>query len=619
MKRNASFVGKDNGVRDEEREDEKIGSGDKRKKSRRSSWVVGQFGEDRVKDLRKGDEEELNCVRSLGVVEKRLSEREKVREQALKLFKHRYVLDPDSTQKSNNILVTGYETSSEESAVREVIRKQSSIVISNFLDREHPVLSRLTSSEREGLERVVMTARGGRGGRWGESEHQHTHSELMEEESVGGARRKVRFERGVSLEVEGDGGRRHGHHHMIQKAGRVHHHRTKSAPSETTPIAPPPPTASTSRAVPFPYSTSTSNSGIENGSVPAPPPPPPIFQRSPSYVSAVETEDVVAMVTNEAAKPEKGRSPQQSPRTAKSTTRKKRLFTFLGMKKEKENADLAKGVADFKEEEEELTGSHGNQLLSMVAMSDVVRQRRSEEEKEECVLSPDSPKLKPIPPHTSRHLDPSQPRPSRRLKPQFSITSLPSLDPAPRKYYTPISPRVDKVTGTYASDTNPFAEDFDRSLQEQTSGHQNHAPSVTRSNTQLPDDIIADEGFQKFLEMNNAKPSTSMYITYQIQLISDKIDCKYGKQLNQALDVITPEIINNAITWENFSAICHSLMFKGQGPLEGLFMVPAFASRLLGFLPGMRDDITMFTEAVVEQYAMDWLLMRGGWVSERVM
>ena len=608
---------------DEEKDDSEEGGGGgggrngerkRQKKSRRTSW-------EGVKDRRRGEEEELKSVRSLGVVKKRLKDRVKVREQAVKFFKHRYVLDQESTHASNTILVTGYEPSSGEAPAKEVIRKQSSIVISNFFDhpsRPHPVLSRLTSRQREGLERVVVGGRGGRGG-----EHTHTHSEPVSEKGAElTGKKKVWFRRGSSIEVtshhHGDEGHHHGDGEVIPRVGRAHT-RTKSAPGVTTPIAPPPPvargeedmlvTTADTPPVPFPYPMSAA--GMKNGSLPSP------LKRSSSYVSAMEADDMVAMETNDvvamATPKEKPRKGQGSPRVKG----KGRLPRFLLRGKKK--GDIAESAkpsrlgstesnegAELAESDDDVVASIAETAASAVVM-----------EKEESLSSPESPKRKPI--SFSRPLDPPprghahQRGSAHQLKPQFSITSLPSLDLAPRKYYTPVSPRVDKVTGTYAGDVNPFAQDFDRALQESASG--GHAPTVTRSNTQLPEDLIADEGFQEFLMMNDAKPSTSMYITYQIQLISDKIDCKYGQHLNQALDEIIPQIITNAVTWENFRDACRSLMFKGEGLNEGVFMVPAFARRLLGFLPGMRDTITSYTQKVLEDYAMDWLLIRGGWVS----
>ena len=600
VKRRASLRKQRQRERDQIQEPDKEGDGKVGKK--REKWVVGQFGEGGVKDRRKGDEEELKHLRSMGVVRKRLKEKEKVREHAVKIFKHRYVLDPDSTQKSNTILVTGYDSSPGEECAVDKIRRQSSIVISSFFDqptRVHPVLCRLSSSQRERLERVVV---GGRGGRGGEG-HRHAHSEPLSEGGTSVRRKRVRFHRGRSVEGIGDEDHRHDDCHAIPKAKSIHT-RTKSAPSETTPLAPPPPPTIPSGGTPLP----------ENGS--AEPSPPPALQRSPSYLSAMETEDVVATVTKQEPrmKPRRGRSSQATPQ--KEVPRKERRLFFRRKKKGREVSEEEESMVLCLDPVETAALDEGAGLVRsngdiITESATVGRDGFDRETAEEDSPSPqESPKPKPSP-QPPRPFDPSRSLNHR----QFSITSLPGRDPSSRRYYTPLSPRVDKVTGTYAGDANPFAQDFDRALQEQASLPRNPAPLVTRSNTQLPDDIIADEGFQNFLKMVKAEPSTSMYITYQIQLISDKIDTKYGKHLNQALDKIIPEIMANSVSWENFSSACRSLMFQGEGFKDGLFMVPAFGKRLLGFLPGMRDVITTYTQDVLEQYAMDWLLMRGGWVS----
>ena len=705
LKRRILYKSMKQRVENEKPDDDKEEKKDEKKlKARRKSWVVGQFGDEGVKDLRKGDEEELKDLRRLEVVKKRLTEKEKVREQAVKFFKHRYVLDPESTQKSNTILVTGYEPSpSETCSAVELIRQQSSVVINNFLDQPitYHVLSRLSDSERENLERVVVDAKGGRGG-----EHVYSYEPLsgggLEFGEARGSK-KVRFQRGASLEGIGEegSGRHDDDDHVIPKAKHV---RTKSAPDVTTPLFPPPPPPPPSSSVmedktsppplvpmtmtaacaPPPNSTQVpfpSQPGMQNGNEPIPSPPP-VLVRTPSYISAMESNEVVELIEplspKQPLKRKLSKSPQSPRKKTGSPRRERRLFSRRSKKKVREREEEEEKIGSYLalsydtsslglDEGVELRGSHDDIIItSASAMKNgsgwerkdsssspsaspkpkehasnsskfpsrqtheppqssgpsephepsKLPQRTSEPSKPFEPSKSSDPSKPAQPPECSQTVDPSRPPPTHhRLTPQFSITSLPGLDPAPRKYYTPISPRVDKVMGTYA--TNPFARDFDRALQEQASSGptpQNPTPSVTRSNTQLPDDIMSDEGFLEFLQMNDAKPSRSMYITYQIQLISEKIDSKYGMHLNQALDAIIPEIIANSVSWENFSAVCRSLLFKGEGFKDGLFIVPAFAKRLLGFLPGMRDVITEYTEAVLEEYAMEWLLMRGGWV-----
>ena len=705
------------------------------KKSRQKLWVLGKFSGEGVKDRRKGDEEELKDLRSMGVVKKRLrererfrvTERERVREQAIKFFKHRYVLDPKSTQKSNTILVTGYEPSANKRSTVELVRQQSSIVISNILDQPtHPVVfSGLSEVEKENLERVVVSSKGGRGREFSPKPITSGGQGVREESGGTTGTTKVHFSGSSFKGIAEENGHHDDDDHEISKAKHV---RTKSAPHKTTSLAqpsselldktppplPPPPPMMMMAAASVTSPDSTPVSGMENGrgNIPS---SPPVLVRTPSNVSAMETDEVeevndavsvaksdAVSMTKSRPKPRKRRSPQsprQSPLSpAKKHPRKERFF-FKKRKKERERMEeenignyLALSYNASSMEGVELMGSNIHIESFPVGRSDYTRgekresfslaeplkaKPRSLSQKVPPTFEPLKPlqpfePLKPLqplhplkrprpldiskPPQSldpskpPRPLDPSQPpRPLEPLKPpqpldpskclncsqtsiadlpeplthhkltpQFPITSLPGLNPTPKKYYTPISPRVDKITETYAGDTNPFAEDFDRLLHGKaaSAAAKCPAPPVTHRNTQLPDEIMSNEGFLKFLEMHGARPSTSMYITYQIQLLSGQIDCEYEAQLNQAVDSMIPEIKTNNISWGNFSAVCRSLLFKG-GLNDGILLVPAFAKRLLGFLPGMRDVITMYTQQVVEQYAMDWLLMRGGWVSQR--
>ena len=600
-------------------------SSSERQKKKQHSWVVGQFGEEGVKDRREGDEEELKHLRSMGVVKRRLKEKDKVRQQAVTFFKHRYELDPDSTQKSNCILVTGYEEGAGQTAAAELIRQQSTVVISNFFNQPMAtptVLSRLPSSSWEQDTGSV-----------GAREHRHTVSApctvplISPGASLQGARGQNSLRGSEELEqgdLDDD---------LIPKAMSISqtHSRTVSAPlalpSLTTPTATPSPFVDTS----FPSSgvivadccedfnqsndmSDQLTTPPEKQATPSKDPVPhhmintgdragvtmtrmtsshPPLVRSTSYIAAMETEDII----DTSAKGTNTNTPKrvQSAKSSKDKlTRKvkKSIRLLIGRSKLSENKSPSTKFSDFINEGEEPTNS------SDVTSSEVIM--TSSEDVEGSSDLEDSPKHKPhpLPPPPL----PACP-PKHHLSPKFSVTSLPGHDPKPSKYYTALSPRIAKVT------ENPFAKDFDRAMRKK-----NTTP-VARSNTTLPDDIINDEGFKEFLTLQNAKPTKSLYIAYQIMMISQQIDTKYGKHLNQALDDIIHEVIDNNLTWENFSIVARQLMFKGEGFKDGLFMVPAFGRRLLGFLPGMRDVITTYTQAVIDEYAMDWLLMRGGWVS----
>ena len=638
----------------------------KQSKTKRKSWVVGQFGGQEVKDLHKTDREELNNLRSMGVVGNRLKQKEKVREQAVKFFKHRYELDPESAQKSSCILVTG--TESEQVSATEFIRQQSTFIINKMFDQPSnapAVLSRLTSNQQHNLEGVVLGARGGK-------RHYHTVSEPQSPRGgVGGegeGAKRVKFQRGQSMnETRGiqpavvyhDD--RHGDEsHMIHEAISIPqsrtHSRTKSAPH--VPLAPPlslpaneqltvdmsyevtddvdsaplhMTTPTMEQATPTSllssdteddyFSQVKSKEGVvDNENITS---SPRRLKRSPSYTYAIESEDIVTMVTDEINKPEKSSSP--SPLSKKKTKKTgfdlKRFGKILPklkapqIKHPQQYGQLAND-SNITSDSAVNEGAEFENINDDV-IDDVMSGSGRSEEDDDIMSNDESPKHKPhfgVP--QSPPLDPCQsltiPRPpGQRFSPQFSVTSLSGPEGNSQYYTKRRSPHIPTVT-----EKNPFEEHFDRALHNgPTSGAA--VPMVTRSNTQLPDDILSDEGFCRFLEEQDAKPSKSLYITYQINLISHQIDNKYGKHLNQALDDIIDDVIAKQLNWENFNAVCKTLLFKGEDGLrEGLFMVPAFGRRLLGFLPGMRDVITQYTQAVFEEYAMDWLLMRGGWVSE---
>ena len=868
---------------------------EKTRKERRRSWVVGQFGGG-VRNRSKGDEEELKHLRNMGVVRERLKEREKVRSQAVKFFKHRYELDPESTQKSSCILVTGYEEGAGQNAA-ELIRQQSTVVINNFFNQptnSRAVLSRLTSAQRQTMEKMVRKRNG---------DFRHTISDPVNEQegqngggsfqgAEGAGKRK--FSQGMSLDerrfrgeglVMGAWGKgSHGNDHVIPEAPPTHQSRFPMHVPKTTPPTPPlaplslegceaaafeeeedlsstvlytqqysvrlqsrhvpirarivsdssedmdsprsdvspsiqpsnsgslfsrlvssqlqttervarrrsgeiPRTiteetdSDVSSSVPLPasalapstlamaatepldgghsvsfrreervsrdivtHSVKSFSSGgcesvevsrdrktparMENGVSMLEPlvspanqttttttttmlhtseedtrgtrtgnetavqshrirgqgrdasvvagnfsprnaqesdvvmaSPPPRLNRSTSYCTAMETEDVVAKVTAQ-SKPKRTKSARASisrekeERGSQQSRRKKFGFSLGSRFKSREVkggskgakvvngsiSELRNGFAELPESERCVDGvGTMGVATTTVTLSEGARiEERGEEDiaKKEAIADVSaqiSPKCKPAdtadvsapkskpgppsppsPPFTPPPVSPSPfsppPRPTRHhLKHQFSIASLPGHEMTTTRFYTPLSPRIDNITGTYDSDNNPFAADFDRAMRRNSSSAC-PPPPVARTLTQLPDDAAEDEGFQEFLRTQNAKPTRSLYITYKIMMISEQIDSKYSDHLNEALTQFAKD---ENLTWASFSFICRQLMFKGEGLKDGLFMVPAFGRRLLGFLPEMRDVIASYTQDVFDEYATEWLLMRGGWVSVR--
>ena len=398
------------------------------------------------------------------------------------------------------------------------------------------------------------------------------------------------------------------------------------------------------------------------------------LNRSMSYVTAMETGDVAAAIvatsntkaatkvksksaksstSKEREKPtskDRGKSstPKQKDKaSSKDKASHKKWYRFKSEDKKLHITSSHEGSAEMKKHitgNEVGRGSDDDILMGLSSSAGMVREEKEIVGKERGDISdsetrPDNPErpqpASPLfpahpPPPSPPLLSPSPPspppplakpsRPFHHLSPQFSVASLPGRDTNDTRFYTSLSPRINSLTGTHAGDVNPFAADFDRALRARARGEKPgpRPPAVSSNLSPLPEEVINDEGFCNFLQTQGAKPTRSLYITYSIMKISEQIDCKYSKQLNQALDAIFHEVLRKELSWDNFSTICRQLMFQGEGLKDGLFMVPAFGRRLLGFLPGMRDVITMYTQAVFDEYAMDWLLMRGGWVSECV-
>ena len=363
--------------------------------------------------------------------------------------------------------------------------------------------------------------------------------------------------------------------------------------------------------------------------------PSPNLNRSNSYVTAMEQDTLATIVEADTFKSdETGR-----PKSAKTAVSQKKELKkeARGRGRRKRGSSLGKADMETLEShylpsrqksKEQRGEASGLTLTELADTADV--ELEAEEDgaggERDDVAAPESstrkpPSLeahipRPLHPPTSQLAAARPPHVHHRLSPQASVVSLPGCEATNTRFYTTLSPRVDSITGTHTDDINPFASDFERALKEKQESQTSTAAAAASNLTQLPPEAFEDEGFLAFLQQQDAKPSRSLYISYKIMLISEQIDSKYSKQLNQALDSIFHEVLKKELSWDKFSATCRQLMLEGEkGFMDGVFMVPAFGRRLLMFLPGMRELIMNYTQDVLDQYATEWLLTKGGWVS----
>ena len=113
----------------------------------------------RLKAMKKLQNEELDTLRSRGIVQKRLLDR-RMRSKAHHLFNNRLYVNPNSSQgrtKKSSILVTGEEQDNTPSA--EFIRQESQIYIDNFFrtpSKNQRVLQRLNSTQISGIKNTEI-------------------------------------------------------------------------------------------------------------------------------------------------------------------------------------------------------------------------------------------------------------------------------------------------------------------------------------------------------------------------------------------------------------------------------------------------------------------------------
>ena len=131
----------------------------------------------------------------------------------------------------------------------------------------------------------------------------------------------------------------------------------------------------------------------------------------------------------------------------------------------------------------------------------------------------------------------------------------------------------------------------------------------------IPSKAFLDPDFLLFVKELGYTPTVSDYITYKMRVIGDKIEKRYSKELNQAMDEIFYEVIKKNLSWTTFSSISRKLLVGGARIQDGILLVPCFSRRLMDFVPHLGNTIVQFTERILYNYAADSIHGMGGWVS----
>ena len=122
-------------------------------------------------------------------------------------------------------------------------------------------------------------------------------------------------------------------------------------------------------------------------------------------------------------------------------------------------------------------------------------------------------------------------------------------------------------------------------------------------------------GFAEYAATLGRKPTKADYITNRIAVIGDEIDSQYSSQLESALNSLFDEVSSKSLTYESFCQAATHLLLEGKKMGDGVFMLMCFGRRLLELVPGMHDVISSYTTQVLERYALPLVVESKGWVS----
>lgn len=131
----------------------------------------------------------------------------------------------------------------------------------------------------------------------------------------------------------------------------------------------------------------------------------------------------------------------------------------------------------------------------------------------------------------------------------------------------------------------------------------------------IPSKAFQDPDFLLYVKQLGCEPEVSDYITYKMRVIGDRIEKRYSKELNQAMDDVFYELLKQNLSWSTFSSVSRRLLVGGARIQDGILLVPCFARRLMDMVPHLDNTIGYFTEKILDNYASDSILGMGGWVS----
>lgn len=140
--------------------------------------------------------------------------------------------------------------------------------------------------------------------------------------------------------------------------------------------------------------------------------------------------------------------------------------------------------------------------------------------------------------------------------------------------------------------------------------------TVEFGTTCIPRKAFQDREFLLFVKQLEHAPDVSDYITYKMRVIGDRIEKRYSKELNQAMDEIFYEVLKKNLSWTTFSSASRRLLVGGARIQDGILLVPCFARRLMDLVPNLSSTIGQYTEKILDNYASDSILGMGGWVSD---
>ena len=120
--------------------------------------------------------------------------------------------------------------------------------------------------------------------------------------------------------------------------------------------------------------------------------------------------------------------------------------------------------------------------------------------------------------------------------------------------------------------------------------------------TKLPEGVWEDPGFIKYSNGLNHEPTADDVVTYKMIELSEEIEIKFGKKLEQAIQEAVILAMKDQLSYLTFHKLCQRLALQANEFKERAVLITVMGRNLWEKLPDFQEKIRGFTSKAVEDF-----------------